>query len=142
MLNILHRVGISADSARVFEALTTIDGIRGWWTSDADGAANQGAAFEFRGGRIDVVAADPGHVKWHYAGPIEDWVGTEINFSLEPRDDQTVVLFSHEGWREPNEIMRHCSTNWAMYLLSLKDLVEKGDGRLMLKDARIATDYA
>ena len=139
MLNILHRVGIAAAPSRVFEALTTTDGISGWW-AEAHGDASQGGGFDFRGGRLNVVQADAGLVKWRYSGPFQDWADTEIVFRIKPHDDQTVVLFSHEGWREPNEIMHHCSTKWAMYLLSLKDLVEKGGGRLMLKDARIAKD--
>jgi hypothetical protein len=57
-------------------------------------------------------------------------VGTEIRFRLEWRDDQTFVLFSHEGWRKPNEFMHHCSTKWATFLLSLKDLVENGKAAL------------
>lgn len=140
MPDILHRVGIAAEPLRVFEALTTTEGIRAWWFSETHGDASEGAAFEFRGNRFDVLHAKPSLVKWRYSGPIQDWVGTEIVFRLEWRDGQTVVLFSHEGWREPNEIMHHCSTKWAMYLLSLKDLVEKGDGRLMLKDVKIAKD--
>jgi hypothetical protein len=48
------------------------------------------------------------------------------------------VLFSHEGWREPNKFMHHCSTKWATFLLSLKDLVEKGEGRPEPMDAMIA----
>jgi hypothetical protein len=60
--------------------------------------------------------------------------------SFEQEADDVAALISHEGRREPNEIMHRCPTKWAMYLLSLKDLVEKGGGRLMLKGARIAKD--
>jgi uncharacterized protein YndB with AHSA1/START domain len=140
-LSILHRVGVTAEPVRVHEALTTTDGITRWWAK-AEGDAAQGGAFDFRGGHLDVVQADERLVRWRYSGPFPDWVGTEIVFRIEPRDDQTVVFFSHQGWREPNEIMGHCSTKWGMYLLSLKDFVEQGDGRLMLKDAKIATDLA
>jgi hypothetical protein len=31
-------------------------------------------------------------------------------------------------WREANEFMHHCSTKWATFLLSLKQLVETGAG--------------
>ncbi|MBJ7451719.1 MAG: hypothetical protein JHC71_06490, partial [Blastococcus sp.] len=39
-----------------------------------------------------------------------------------------IVLFRHEGWREPVEFMSHCSTKWATYLVSLKQLLETGTG--------------
>jgi len=47
-------------------------------------------------------------------------LGAEIVFRPEWRDGQTFVLFSHEGWREPNEFMHHCSTKWATFLLKLE----------------------
>jgi uncharacterized protein YndB with AHSA1/START domain len=135
---ILHRVGIAAEPARVFEALTTVEGIKNWWSSETLGEASEGGAFQFRKNRLDVIQAGPNLVVWHYSGPAEDWVPTEIRFRLEWRDGQTFVLFSHEGWREPNEFMHHCSTKWATFLLSLKDLVEKGEGRPEPRDTKIA----
>ena len=32
-------------------------------------------------------------------------------------------------WREDGEFRAHCSTKWASFLLSLRDLVETGRGR-------------
>lgn len=138
MPNILHRVGIAAEPVRVFEALTTVEGIRGWWISETSGEATEGGQFRFGRSCLDVIHADPSLVTWRYSGPAEDWVGTEIKFRLEWRDGQTFVLFSHEGWREPNEFMHHCSTKWATFLLSLKDLVERGEGRPDPRDVKIA----
>ncbi len=139
MPNILHRVGIAAEPMRVFEALTTVEGIRDWWISTTEGEAGEGGQFRFGRSSCDVVHADPSLVTWRYAsGPAEDWIGTEMKFRLEWRDGQTFVLFSHEGWREPNEFMHHCSTKWATFLLSLKELVEKGEGRPDPRDVKIA----
>jgi uncharacterized protein YndB with AHSA1/START domain len=137
MPDILHRVGIEAEPMRVFQALTTIDGIRRWWDSDAQGDAAEGAAFEFRRNHLDVLHADPSLVRWRYSGPAADWVGTEIVFRLEWRNGQTFVLFTHEGWAAPVEFMHHCSTKWATFLLSLKDLVERGEGHPNPHDIQI-----
>ena len=140
MPDILHRVGIAAEPIRVFEALTTADGIRHWWAEDTVGDASEGSAFEFRGNRLDVVHADPSLVTWHYSGPAKEWEPTEITFRLEWRDGQTVVLFKQAGWREPVEFMQHCRTKWATFLLSLKDFVEKGEGRPEPHDTKIAVN--
>jgi uncharacterized protein YndB with AHSA1/START domain len=140
MPDILHRVGIAAEPGRVFEALTTVEGIRHWWSEDTQGDAAQGGAFQFRQNRLDVVHADPKLVTWHYSGPAKEWVGTEITFQLEWRNSQTIVLFKQAGWREPVEFMHHCSTKWATFLLSLKDYVEKGEGRPEPRDTKIAVD--
>jgi len=140
MPDILHRVGIAAEPQRVFEALTTVDGIRNWWSSDTHGDAGEGGAFQFRSNRFEVVHADPSLVSWRYSGPAEEWVPTEIIFRLEWRDNQTIVLFKQAGWREPVEFMHHCSTKWATFLLSLKDYVEHGEGRPEPRDTKIAVN--
>jgi uncharacterized protein YndB with AHSA1/START domain len=140
MPDILHLVGIAAEPMRVFEALTTVEGIRNWWNEAASGEAAEGGAFEFRGNRFEVVHADPSLVTWRYSGPAEEWESTEITFRLEWRDGQTIVLFKQAGWREPVEFMHHCSTKWATFLLSLKDYVEQGEGRPTPRDTKIAVN--
>jgi transposase-like protein len=42
------------------------------------------------------------------------------------------------GWKEPVEFMHHCSTKWATYLMSLKSLVETGEGRPSPRDVHVA----
>jgi uncharacterized protein YndB with AHSA1/START domain len=140
MPDILHRVGVAAEQMRVFEALTTVEGIRNWWAEDTHGDAAEGGAFQFRQNRLQVMHADPSLVTWRYSGPAEEWVGTEITFRLEWRDGQTIVLFKHADWREPVEFMHHCSTKWATFLLSLRDYVEQGEGRPEPRDTKIAVN--
>lgn len=137
MVDILHKVGITAEPARVVAALTTVDGIRSWWSSDATGAATKGGEFTFRGGAMRVIDAASETVRWQYFGPAQDWVGTEVTFRLKQAEDQTFVFFTHSGWREPVEFMHHCSTKWATYLLSLKALLETGEGRPAPRDVKI-----
>jgi uncharacterized protein YndB with AHSA1/START domain len=141
MPDILHRVGIAAEPMRVFEALTTLAGIQGWWVSTATGDAAEGTAFEFGNRhRLEVTHADPSVVRWRYTGTMSEWLDTEIEFRLEWRENQTFVNFSHRDWREPTEMMRHCSTKWATFLVSLKELVERGDGRPTPRDVKIEVD--
>jgi uncharacterized protein YndB with AHSA1/START domain len=140
MPDILHRIGVAAEQMRVFEALTTVEGIRNWWAEDTHGDAAEGGSFQFRRNRLQVIHADPSLVTWRYSGPAEEWVGTEITFRLEWRDGQTIVLFKHADWREPVEFMHHCSTKWATFLLSLRDYVEQGEGRPEPRDTKIAVN--
>jgi uncharacterized protein YndB with AHSA1/START domain len=140
MPDILHLVGIAAEPQRVFEALTTVEGVRNWWDEKASGEAAEGGTFEFRGNRFKVVHADTSLVTWRYSGPAKEWESTEITFRLEWRDGQTIVLFKQVGWREPVEFMHHCSTKWATFLLSLKDYVEHGEGRPSPRDTKIAVN--
>jgi hypothetical protein len=78
------------------------------------------------------------HVLWEVVDGPEEWVGTTIGWDLKQEDDYTIVLFKHEGWREPVEFMYHCTTKWAVFLLSLKQLLETGTGSPEPNDVKIS----
>jgi uncharacterized protein YndB with AHSA1/START domain len=149
MVDIVQRVGIKAPAAKVYAALSTIDGLAGWWTRETAGSSKVGGtiAFRFRtetgaeigGFDMDVLELVPDQkVRWRVkAGPAE-WVGTDIEFVLSRQDDYTVVMFGHRKWREEVEFMAHCSTKWATFLLSLRDLVEAGKGQPAPNDLKIS----
>lgn len=138
MPDILHRVGIGAPPGRVFAALGTIEGLRGWWVSEAAGDAAAGGTVDFGFCKMQVLEATPEkRVRWRCVSGPDEWVGTEVSFALSWRDGQTFVLFAHSGWREPVEFMHHCSTKWATFLLSLRDLVESSQGRPAPRDLKI-----
>ena len=48
------------------------------------------------------------------------------------------MRFTHAGWVEPVEFLAHCSTKWAVFLLSLKALVETGTGAPAPDDVAIS----
>ncbi len=134
MVDILHRIGVQSPApAEVYDALTTLDGLAGWWTVKTTGDPGLGGVIEFRfeegGADMKVVALEPGrHVRWEVVDGPAEWIGTHIDFDLVQDGAWTVLRFRHEGWREPVEFMHHCSTKWATFLLSLKQLVETGSG--------------
>ena len=138
MPDILHRVGIAARPERVYEALGTVDGLRGWWVSETTGGSRVGEVIDFGFCQMKVVESTPGRrIHWQCVSGPDEWVGTEVIFDLVFKDDQTFVLFRHAGWKEPVEFMHHCSTKWATFLLSLRDLVEKGKGGPAPHDLKI-----
>ena len=138
MPDILHRVGIDARPERVFEALTTVDGLRGWCTTEAAGDASAGGTIDLGFCTMRVIDAEPDElVRWHcLEGPVE-WVYTEVTFRLGWKEGQTYVLFTHGDWKEPVEFMHHCSTKWATFLLSLRDMIERADGHPAPRDLKI-----
>jgi uncharacterized protein YndB with AHSA1/START domain len=147
MVDIVHRVGIKSSLDRAYAALATRDGLAGWWTENTQGDSKVGGALKFRfiadgndigGFEMRVLELEPGaRVRWQVIDGPEEWIGTTVRFDLERAGDYAVVLFRHEGWKEPVEFMYHCSTKWAAYLLSLKSLVETGKGRPSPDDVRI-----
>ncbi len=138
MVDILHRVGIDAKPEQVFAALATVDGLADWWTTETKGTPSKGGTIDFGFCQMQVVASDPGRlVHWKCTGGPPEWVGTEVTFALEWKMDQTFVMFKHGGWKEPVEFMHHCSTKWAVFLMSLVELVERGSGRPAPHDLKI-----
>ena len=143
MVDILHRVGVeNATPDTVYEALTTIDGLAGWWTDDTKGSTDVGGVIEFRfppgGFDMEVVEQRPAErVSWKVVDGPEEWVGTTIDWDLRQDRDYTIVLFKHQGWKEPVEFMHHCSTKWATYLMSLKAQLETGTGAPSPDDVKI-----
>jgi len=132
MPDIRNRVGVNAPIEGVYEAVATREGLSQWWTNDVVGDDTVGGRLEFRFGGPDRVAVmdviestSPSRVVWRGAegGPAE-WKDTIFTFDLRADGDETVVLFTNAGWREPVEFMHHCTTAWASYLLSLKHGLE------------------
>ena len=134
MPDILHKVGIESSSqADVYKALTAIEGLSAWWTTTTEGESKIGGMLRFRFGNgsftMKVRELDPARrVVWQVVDGPEEWIGTTVSFDLDQRGDWTIVLFKHEGWKEQVEFMHHCSTRWGVFLLSLKSLLETGNG--------------
>jgi uncharacterized protein YndB with AHSA1/START domain len=145
MPDILHKVEPKASPADVFRAVATIEGLAGWWTTDTRGSSRIGDIIEFRfgtRGRMDakVLELEPQkRVLWQIVDGPKEWIGTKISFDLKREGDCTGVLFKHQGWKEPIEFMHHCSTKWAMFLMSLKSLAETGKGAPYPDDVHISS---
>lgn len=148
MVSIIHRIGIRSTAERVYEALSTIEGISNWWTNEVEGEEQQGGKIKFtfravlgelKGQMVmEVLALHPGTaVQWRCVDGPGEWVGTDITFDLSEQDGQTIILFGHRNWREAVEFMAHCSMKWAVFLLSLREYLETGKGRPSPADLKI-----
>ena len=151
MPDILHRASIKSSSSDAYLALTTIEGLSGWWTAktqeESQGESKVGGLLQFRFFEADrfnmkVLELDPNkRVLWQVVEGPKEWIGTTIGWYLKQEGDHTVVLFKHQGWKEPVEFMHHCSTKWASFLMSLKALVETGKGAPYPNDVKIDSRY-
>jgi Activator of Hsp90 ATPase homolog 1-like protein len=143
MVDILHKVGIKSSSVdAVYRALTTREGLSGWWTTDTRGDSKVGGVLQFRFGAggfdMEVLELLPAkRVRWQVIDGPQEWIGTTVSFDLRQEGDWTIVFFKHEGWKEPVEFMHHCSTKWAVFLLSLKSLLETGKGAPAPNDIKL-----
>jgi uncharacterized protein YndB with AHSA1/START domain len=142
MYDIRHRISIDAAPEQVYEALTTLPGLQGWWTETTSGDAKPGGMLDFRFGdfkttmKVASTEADQA-VVWECVDSAPEWVGTRLEFGLTPVNGKTSLEFGHVDWRESTPFLAHCSMKWATFLLSLKSLVEKGEGRPFPRDLAI-----
>lgn len=142
MPDILHRVGIKASPKDVYDALATREGLAAWWTNDTQGNTDVGGVIQFRfpagGFDMKVLELKPSaRVLWQVVEGPAEWIGTKISWDLKQDDDYTIVMFKHQGWKEPVEFMHHCSTKWAIFLMSMKSLLETGKGSPAPNDVKI-----
>lgn len=148
MVDIIHRIGIKAPASKVYAALSTVEGVAGWWTKETTGVSKSDGEIDVRfltpsgkeigGMTMEVVALDPNKkVHWRFKSGPAEWIGTDVIFNLSQEGDYTIVLFAHKNWREAVEFTAHCSMKWATFMLSLRDLVETGKGKPSPNDIKI-----
>ncbi|MEU8286855.1 SRPBCC domain-containing protein [Micromonospora sp. NPDC048905] len=147
MVDILHQVGVVAPLDDVYQAVASPEGVAGWWSVDTTGKSEVGGRLAVRFGDdpgfdLEILELDPaGRVRWRVTDGPAEWIGTKIGWRLDERGEFTIVQFTHEGWREPTELMHQCSTKWATFLLSLKAFVETGRGRPAPDDVQIGDGH-
>jgi uncharacterized protein YndB with AHSA1/START domain len=135
MVGMYHLVEVEgADPAAVYAALTTGEGITGWWTSRAT-VAGTGA-----GGTLSMsfpdapvtwdmrvsAAEEPVRVEWDCTGGPPGWPGTHLVWALEKTDPGVVLRLDHTGFAEVDDMFRIVTVGWAQMLLSLRQYLTSG----------------
>jgi uncharacterized protein YndB with AHSA1/START domain len=143
-----HQVGVKASTEEIYKYLTETAKLAQWWTTDTRGSgAKVGDTLEFWFygtfcQKFDVKELKPGKsVAWKSpkGQGLDEWEETEVTFDLSTDEKQTYIQFRHSGWRESTDFQGHCSMRWAVFLLSLKDVLEGGKGRPIPYDLEV--DY-
>jgi len=130
-----RRIRFKAPRERVFDAITTLDGLRGWCTPFVRGSAGT-LRFEFEGlsqhiiMRVDEARPDS-LVKWtcltHSA--LAEWNNTSVVWDLRQTGrDQCELRLEHVGLNPGLECYDHCEVGWDHYLSSITGYVERGRG--------------
>lgn len=147
MVSIKHRIGIKAPAEKVYKALTTLEGLAGWWTEDTSGSSAMGGNIIFRFNspegeelgnmNMEVKLLEENEtVHWVCKEGPDKWIDTDIIFDIHEEDGYAIILFQHT-WKYWVEFTAHCSMKWAVFLLSLKQLVETGKGKPSPHDIKI-----
>jgi uncharacterized protein YndB with AHSA1/START domain len=142
MNTIIHTVHIHASPAAVYEALTTEEGVTGWWTTRASVEQGEGGVirFTFRGDfhpHMRQTRLEPGSiVEWECIDGHDNWQDNRFSFALRDRDAETSLQFVQHYARElDDDTYGTYNFNWGYYLNSLKALCEDGVGYPYQADA-------
>ena len=90
MAELLHRIEIDGTAQKVYEAITTQEGLGGWWTADAIAEPLVGSIAQFGFSRRAVVfrmrideLIPPRRIVWKCVGDLEEWIDTALTWSIE-----------------------------------------------------------
>jgi uncharacterized protein YndB with AHSA1/START domain len=134
MHSIKHLFHIDAKRDEVFKAISTIEGLQQWWTTQTTGNAGTGGVIKFRfaghgGPDMKVATLKPGEkISWECLESDHGWKGHTLTFLLDENDGKTRVRFSHDGWKEQDDFYAICSFSWGRYMDSLRQLCQTGKG--------------
>jgi Activator of Hsp90 ATPase homolog 1-like protein len=135
MKTILHALHIHAQPSAPYAALTTAEGLAGWWSTRVSVEPGEKGLirFTFAGDFNPVMrqdrAAKDREVRWTCVDGHANWQDNTFSFRIEPRKSECVLLFTQEYAQElDDETYGTYNFNWGYYLNSLKRLCETGTG--------------
>lgn len=136
MAKIIHALTIHSSKKKVFEAITTQDGLSNWWTKTVTAEPKVGGIADFRfadefGATMEVKdLAKEKSVKWECTGGADEWLGSIFIFELSDRDGSVLLQFTQEYAKDISDLAYGTfNFNWAYYLQSLKEFCETGKGK-------------
>jgi uncharacterized protein YndB with AHSA1/START domain len=133
MASIKHLLHVTASKEKVYEAISTINGLANWWTKQTTGESKVGGIIQFRftdaGCDMKVTSLkDNECISWECIAGFPEWIGTKISIRLEETNGKTKVQFEHSDWKETNEFYAGCSFSWGRFMESLRQLCQTGEG--------------
>lgn len=157
MPHIHHELLIEAPAEEIYAAITTREGLSAWWTPDsaAKPEVNSVASFPFGPNyhkEMKITGLKPSsQVKWTCIAGVDEWIGTNISFQLDPGNgkmlsdthpeakgqiqqqgnfnEATLLIFHHDDWKDYTPMYAECNYTWGQFLRSLKLYCETGNGR-------------
>lgn len=135
---LLRSVSFRAPAESVFAAISTVTGLRGWWTTHVSGSGRTGGELRFEFEGVDehiTIAVDlasrPGRVEWTCVEhtELEEWAGTQMIFDiLSKADGEAELRFQHSGLTPKLACFEDSKRGWKYCLASLLSYVELGHG--------------
>ncbi len=132
METIYHLLDVPAEKAGFLRnAISTAAGFSGWWTSKTEQPEPGILRFNFPGNYhkdFKVLKKEANEFEYECVDATPEWKGTRFSFKLMEDNGKIIIHFRHSGWKDQTPMFGICNFHWALYMKSLKDLVETGTG--------------
>jgi uncharacterized protein YndB with AHSA1/START domain len=131
MPDLHHQIPVDALPEKVYGAIATQEGMRGWWTADTQMDEKPGGKAEFGFDtrqtvfRMKIEKLEPGkRVVMSCHGDHPEWAGTTLTWAVASENGATMLRFTHSGWKSATDFFAICNTSWGELMHRLKDFVE------------------
>lgn len=141
-MDIIHNLTINASPETIYKAVSTREGIKGWWCKDSNVGEAEGEKsllkFNKEGNIVPMgfktLKLDPNkEVVWECTeNPNPAWIGTKLTTGISKTDTGTEVVFSHSGFEEKwkgQEPFEMTKEGWQHFMNSLVSYCENGEGQ-------------
>jgi len=156
MPNIHHELLIIAAPEKIYNSITTQEGLSAWWTPGATAKPELDSIARFPFGpnyfkEMKIITLKPQQVEWICIKGADEWIDTTISFKLHPGskaallnshpelqgqleqqkdfDNGALLVFRHDNWKNYTAMFAECNYTWGQFLRSLKLFCETGKGR-------------
>jgi uncharacterized protein YndB with AHSA1/START domain len=130
-----YQLDVAADPPTVQRALTTEEGVRGWWTDTAKVPQTPGEHLELTFPTVpepfdlELAEASEGSVVWRAGSFPPFWEGTTVSWEVgdNPQGPGTRVMMTHSGFDPDHPIVPMVTMGWGEILPRLRSYAQTGE---------------
>jgi uncharacterized protein YndB with AHSA1/START domain len=126
-----HLLHINAPIDKVFTALSSIEELKLWYTTEVQGSSKLNEIIEFKFGGVDfhtkvieLVANEK--IVMECVATSLPLVGQKVTYELDQNDEKTRVRFSQDGFDELDDFYANMNFSASKYLESLRQFCQNG----------------
>jgi len=133
-MNIIIQLSIATTPEKIFQAITTEQGLAGWITPKAKAQTSVGSVTELTfdsgntlGFRVEALER-PSRVVWAPAQAPAEWLASRLTFAVAAAGNASALTFTHSELPEGYPAYGFFTYCWSQYIRSLKLFLETGTG--------------
>lgn len=126
-----HLLHINASIDKVFTAISSIEELKLWYTTEVQGSSKLNEIIEFKFGGVDfhtkvteLVANEK--IVMECVATSLPLVGQKVTYELDQNDEKTRVRFSQDGFDELDDFYANMNFSASKYLESLRQFCQNG----------------